>query len=32
LALREAGHASAPRDNSFRNRPAIRKELFAKQA
>jgi CRP/FNR family transcriptional regulator, cyclic AMP receptor protein len=32
LALREAGYASAPRDNSFRNRPAIRKALFAKQA
>jgi CRP/FNR family transcriptional regulator, cyclic AMP receptor protein len=32
LALREAGRASAPRDNSFRNRPAIRKTLFAKQA
>jgi CRP/FNR family transcriptional regulator, cyclic AMP receptor protein len=32
LALRAAGHASAPRDNSFRNRPAIRQRLFAKQA
>ena len=32
LALREAAHASMPRDYSFRNRPAIRKELFAKQA
>ena len=32
LALREAGLASAPRDNSLRKLPAIRKELFAKQA